>query len=235
MSKLYILLLSSLLLSGCGARTYATRDVNQPVLATHRTVAILPFEVELDRLRTQDILYHGTSDPTPEQIAQRQQQWTESQRQAREALAYELQRCLHNQVQTMRGQGSRSVAFQPVRETNQRLRAAGITYDNLFEHSMTELQQALGVDAVLSGAATLYQPMPNGVAVAAHLLSNTPLLLGGPLTGNVTTANLTVHDCRSGEMVWRFNYERTGSTTVPTADALVKQLLRPAAKTFPYR
>ncbi|UOR05172.1 hypothetical protein MUN82_19820 [Hymenobacter aerilatus] len=235
MIRAYILLISSVLLGGCSARTYATRDVNQSVLATHRTVAILPFEVELDRLRTQDIVYHGTGNPTPEQIAQRQQQWTEEQRQARETLAYDLQRSLHNQVQTAKKRGSYPVVFQSVGDTNERLRAAGITYDNLFEHSMTELQQALGVDAVLSGSATLYQPMPNGVAVAAHLLSNTPLLLGGPLTGNVVTANLTVHDCRSGELVWRFNYERTGSTTLPTAEALVKQLLRPATKTFPYR
>lgn len=235
MMRLRILLIGSVLLSGCGARTYATRDVNQPVLTAHRTVAILPFEVELDRLRGQDMVYQGTGPVTPEQIAQREQQWLESQRQARKSLAYGLQNRLQDQLRISVGKGSYTVAFQPVRETNERLRAAGITYDDLFEHSMAEIQQALGVDAVLSGTALLRQPLPNGVAVAASLLNNTPLLLGGPLTGNVTAATLTVHDCRTGDLVWRFTYEQTGSATVPSAEALVKQMLRPAAKTFPYQ
>ena len=216
------LLLGGLLLSSCGSRSSVTTDVNQAALAAHRTVAILPFEVSLKRLRGADIrLQHP---PTPAE-------WRQEKQRERREMAYDLQTQLREALR-QQNHDEYTVQFQPVSETNRRLRAAGISYDSLFAQPVPALRRALGVDAVLWGRAVLYQPLPNGVAVAARLLGSAPLLGNGPLNGNDTRADLTIHDGRTGALVWRLAYRRSGAVLPPAE--LARALVKSSVKTFPY-
>ena len=222
----YALLLGGLLLSGCGNRSSVTTNVDQPALAAHRTVAILPFAVSLDQLRGADIKLAKPDAPGPTPA-----EWRQKKQQRRQDMAYDLQTQLREALR-QQNHDAYTVQFQPISETNRRLRAAGITSDNLPDKPVLELRTVLGVDAVLSGQAALYQPLPNGVAVAARLLSDAPLLGHGPLNGNDTRASLTIHDCRTGALVWRLDYQRTGAVLAPAA--LAQALVKSSAKTFPY-
>ncbi len=225
------LLFLGLLSASCTRQSYSVTAMDAPALTAHRTVAIMPFDVQLDRLRLRDIRYAGTS-PSAEDIAKRQQQWTAQQQLERRNLGYQLQQQLQLQLQAQRPSRGYTVQFQDVRETNKRLLQAGITYENLLDHSMKELQQALGVDAVLSGQTLLYQPLPNGLNLAARVLLHENLSANVP--SNTATTNLTLHDCRNGRLSWRFDYERAGSASLKP-ERLSKDLVRAASYSFPYR
>ncbi|GAB3232818.1 hypothetical protein GCM10027346_20320 [Hymenobacter seoulensis] len=236
MSRVLLLLLAGWLAASCTPSNYAVRTLDASALTAHRTVAILPFEVTQDRFRMRDLRYLG-SDTTLATQQRVQQDWTAQQQAESQALAYELQQLLYAELQKQRPAAGYTVQLQPVPETNRRLQAAGISYANLPERSMSELQQALGVDAILSGQTDLYQPLPGGLALAARLLLNEPLLATdspSSIPFSQATTNLTVHDCRSGQLTWRFDYDRTGSAALKPAK-LAADLVRRSASDFPYR
>ncbi|WP_226171472.1 hypothetical protein [Hymenobacter lucidus] len=202
------------LLASCSQRVYSTREIVPQALTRHRLVAILPFDVQLARIRLQDI----AAAPDPEK-----------QQEQRRLVAYQLQQELLKQLAERQAKHPYSVQFQNVAETNSRLERAGITYDNLNDHSMAELQAALGVDAILSGETSLFQPLPNGLAVALLVLTDT----GGLAPSEVLT-NVTIHDCQSGELVWKFDHQLIGDLS-PSPATLARVLVRNSARTFPYR
>lgn len=236
MIRLFSGILLLLLVTACAPAHYQARTLNAAALSVHRTVAVLPFEVTQDRIRMRDIRYTG-SDTTRATLQQVQQEWAGEQRRESQAVAYQLQALLQAQLGARQPSGGYAVRFQPVAETNRRLQQAGITYATLPEQSMSQLQQVLGVDAILSGQTDLYQPLPAGLGLAVRVLLNEPLLATGQpsaVANSQATTNLTLHDCRSGELVWRFDYERTGNAALkPTR--LVQDLVRTCAPSFPYR
>lgn len=219
--------------SGCARQTYSTNTLDASALTAHRTVAILPFAVEQDRLRMRDITYAGPN-PTEESIKKYQDNWTAKQREEARAMSYELQRLLYEQLQAQQPTSGYTVQFQDVRETNRLLQQAGITYENLLDHDMSALQKALGVDAVLSGQTLLYQPLPNGLNLAARVLLEGNGVVTSQIPSNTATTNLTLHDCRNGQLSWRFDYERAGSASL-NPERLSKDLVKAANRSFPYR
>lgn len=235
MSRLFIGFL--LLLMACApAAHFSSRTLEASVLSAHRTVAILPFEVTQDRIRLSDIRYTGT-DTSRATLQRVQQEWYDKQARESQAVAYQLQELLQAQLREQQPKAGYSVQFQEVAETNRRLQQAGITFATLPEQSMSELQRVLGVDAILSGQTDLYQPLPAGMGLAARMLLNEPLLGStepSAIPSSQATTNLTLHDCRSGQLVWRFDFERTGTATLkPTR--LTQELVRTSAESFPYR
>jgi hypothetical protein len=93
----------------------------------------------------------------------------------------------------------------------------------------------LGVDAVLSGQTMLYQPLPNGLGLAARILLNQPIVGNQSVvpTSQATT-NLMLYDCRGNQLAWRFDYEGTGNAALKP-ERLAQELVRAAAPGFPYR
>ncbi|WBO83691.1 hypothetical protein [Hymenobacter yonginensis] len=229
-----LLLAATLLLAaGCARHTFRDTMVEAPALTTHRTVAIMPFEVALDRLRLRDIRYAGpTPDLSEAGLRRVQQEWTAAQQRDARQLGYQLQRLVLAQLVAQQPARGYTVAFQDVQETNRRLLAAGISYENLPEHSMEELRQVLGVDALLSGQTLLYQPLPNGLNLAARVLLPSELPIAIP--SNSATTNLMLHDCHSGHLLWRFDYARAGSSSLKP-ERLSKDLVHAVAPSLPYR
>lgn len=222
-SCLFFLLLGGLL--GWQPGQAAAQTFEAAALASHKVVAVLPFEATLEGLRMRDLRHLGTADTM-----------SAAQQQEARKVAYQMQVLLYLELLGHQPRHGYQVQFQPVAETNRRLQAAGITYANLASQSMSQLRQALGVDAVLSGQVLLYQSVPKGLGLAVRLLSNEPLLFSNQpsaVTPSQTTANLTLHDCQSGRLAWRFDFARTGPNALKPV-RLAPRLVREALPVFPY-
>jgi hypothetical protein len=231
MSSIKPFLLAGLLLvvavfsSGCARRSFQGRALAPTALAAHRTVAILPFAVELERLR--DVAVHAGS-------------WSDAShppgstlesglRAERQQMGYQLQAALQVELMRQQVQHPSTVAFQNPAETNQRLARAGITYESLPTRSMAELRAALGVDALLTGHTSMHQLLPGGVSIAVFVLSNNT----NPMADNSVRTYLDIYDTQNGQLVWQFDHELRGKPSVSPA-ALAKELVRNMGAAFPY-
>src|SRR5690349_9837717 len=84
--------------AACSQRVYSAKELVPEALTRHKLVAILPFEVKLDRIRMQDITYAGTGMPSETTIEQHRKNWEEKQLSQRREVAYQLQQELLNQL-----------------------------------------------------------------------------------------------------------------------------------------
>ncbi|HEX8427715.1 hypothetical protein [Hymenobacter sp.] len=230
----FLLILCVSLLASCAPGRSTIQTLNGTALATHRTVAILPFEVEQDRLLLDDINYAGT-DTTLATQQRIKQEWAARQQQKSRQIAYQLQELLYAQLEAQKPSRGYTVQFQEVRETNRLLQQAGITYENFPDHTLKEVQQALGVDAVLSGQTMLYQAMPGIVGLAARLMVNEPLVDNQQSIVPISqaTTSLMLYDCRANQLAWRLDFERAGNVALNPA-RLAQDLVRAALSDFPY-
>ncbi|MBF9222823.1 DUF4136 domain-containing protein [Hymenobacter ruricola] len=222
-----ILLMLSLWLAGCARRSHQAEALAPAALAAHRTVAILPFAVELERLR--DLAKHAgvwARDSAARPLGSTLESGLQAERRQ---MGYLLQAAL--QAELMRQQAQRPITstFQNPAETNQRLARAGITYESLPTRSMAELRAALGVDAVLTGQTSMHQLLPGGVSIAVFVLSNG----SNPMADNSVRTALDIYDTQSGQLVWRFDHELHGKPSTSPA-ALAKALVRDMKDDFPY-
>ncbi|MBD2721642.1 hypothetical protein [Hymenobacter armeniacus] len=214
-------------LLGCARRSFEGQALAPAALAAHRTVAILPFAVQLERLR--DVVAHAgvwARDSAARPLGSTLENGLLAERRQ---MGYQLQAAL--QAEFMRQQAERpaTCTFQNPAETNQRLARAGITYENLPTRSMAELRAALGVDAVLAGQTTMHQLLPGGVSIAVFVLSNG----ANPMADNTVQTALDIYDTQTGQLVWRFDHELRGKPST-SAVALAKALVRDMKGEVPY-
>ncbi|RYY18271.1 MAG: hypothetical protein EOO36_08590 [Cytophagaceae bacterium] len=227
----FLFLLVRVLVAGV-PRLAAAQTLDAAALAGHHTVAVLPFEVSVDGLRLHYLRYYIGIDST---AATQQHLSAEQQQEARQA-AYQMQALVHRQLLKKQPRHGYRVQFQALAETNRRLQAAGITYENLTSQPMDQMRQVLGVDALLSGQVLLYQSVPKGLGLAIRILSSEQLLLPNQpsaLAPSQTTASLAVFDCRGDRLAWRYDFARTGPNALKPA-RLAPRLVRAALPTFPY-
>lgn len=212
-------------------RHAAAQVPDTAALASHRTVAVLPFEVTLDGLRLRYLPYYMGTDST----AATQQKLSAEQQQEARQVAYQMQQGVADQLLKQQPKHGYRVQFQPVAETNQRLQAAGISYDNLLSQPMSRLRQVLGVDAVLSGQVMLFQAVPKGIGLAVRVLSADPIFpnQNSGLAPSQTTANLALFDCQRDHLVWRYDFARTGPNALKP-ERLAPRLVKAALPVFPY-
>jgi hypothetical protein len=208
-----------LLLTACVERVYSVRTNATAVLRTHRSVAVLPFDVRIERPWLSRFTYADLG--TTEAEFKRQQKAEISE------LAYSLQTELLAQLQRRRG----TVQYLSAAETNQRLTAAGIPPDSIAYRSTEELQRVLAVDAVLAGDTRVVQPLP-GPLVA--LLFFAPPTTYDDIEPNRLISRLALYDGRSGQLAWRFDHEQIGNARV-VPRALARDLVKRAASSWPYR
>jgi hypothetical protein len=231
MRYLFLFLLVSVL-AAWRPQCAAAQVPDTSALASHRTVAVLPFEVTLDGLRLRYMPYYMGVDST----AATQHKLSAEQQQEASQVAYQMQQAVAEQLLKQQPPKGYRVQFQPVAETNRRLQAAGITYDNLLSQPMSQLRQVLGVDAVLSGQVMLYQAVPKGLGLALRILSDEPLLASNQpsaLASSQTTASLALFDCQRDRLVWRYDFARTGPNALKPA-RLAPRLVQAALPAFPY-
>ncbi len=121
-----------------------------------------------------------------------------------------------------------TVNFQDVSKTNSILSSYGISYEELRLKSKDEICQLLGVDAVVSGKATMSKPMSDGAAIAVGLL------VGAWGSTNSVNTTITIHEGNAGDLMWKYDYAASGSVG-SNRQSLTNALMRNSSKKFPYK
>ena len=219
--RVLLLVSTSTFLLGCGRRSFQGQVLDPAAAATHRTAAILPFGVELNRLRDVTLGVHAGK-------------WSDSifDRRLlvkRRQLGYQLQAALQAQLRRQQLRPAPTVTFQDPAETNQRLARAGIPYDSLATCSLAQVRAALGVDALLVGHTSVDQLLPGSLSLVVFVLSDHT----NPMAENKASTHLALYDSQSGQLVWQFDHELRGKLSVRPR-ALAKKLVRTMQGTFPY-
>lgn len=209
MKQMLFAALASILLVSCGPQIYKSTDFNN-ALAKHRTVAILPAEVSI-QLRPN----------------QAKGMTTEQMEDMRQKTAYDVQEKMQGWFLRRSDKFNYTVTFQDVIKTNSLLKQAGIAYADLSTTDRSKLAKLLGVDAVMQDRLNMEKPMSEGAAVAVGLL------IGAWGNTNKVATTINIHDGISGNLLWKYDYEASGSVGSSTT-RLVDALMRNATKKFPY-
>jgi hypothetical protein len=209
--KKYLLLTVTLVgvLMSCGPKIYKSASFDN-ALAKHKTVAVLPADVTV-QLRPNE-----AKKLTTEQIADMAQK-----------TGYDIQDKMYSWFLRRSDKFQYTVSFQDVNRTNALLKDAGITYADLATKDRAEIAKILKVDAVLQNRSRMEKPMSEGAAVAVGLL------VGAWGNTNKVETTINIHDAQSGNLLWKYDYEASGSVGSSTTK-LVDALMRNAAKKFPY-
>ena len=197
------------LIAGCGPQIYVANDFSS-ALAKHKTVAILPAEVTM-KLRPNE-----AKKITPEQL-----------KDLTDKTAYDVQDKMYGWFLRRENKYHYTVTFQDINQTNARLKDAGIAYEDLRSKDRAALAKILGVDAVMQGKIISDKPMSEGAAVAVGLL------IGAWGNTNSVQTAISIHNGQNGELLWKYDYEASGSVGSST-NKLVDALMRNASKKFPY-
>jgi hypothetical protein len=203
------LAIAALLLFSCGPKIYQSSNFSS-ALAKHKTVAILPAEVNM-QLRPNEA----------KKISQEQLEDLITK------TGYDIQEKMYGWFLRKGDKYNYTVKFQDVTKTNALLKDAGISYSDLKTTDRAKLAKLLGVDAVLQDRTTMEKPMSEGAAVAIGVL------VGSWGATNKVQTTINIHDGNSGDLLWKYDYQASG-TVGSSSTQLVDALMRNASKKFPY-
>ena len=172
--------------------------------ASHRNIAIMPPTVSIAASRNM----------TAE--AMKEAQKTESINFQQEIYAFMLKR---------KGQGKFFVNIQDVETTNAIIAKATKDGDILTTADYCEL---LGVDGLITSNFAMSKPMSAGAAAALYVVT------GGIGATNTVTTTLSIKDCSSAQLIWKYDYKYSGGLGSSPA-SLVEGLMRNASNRMPYR
>jgi hypothetical protein len=211
MKKTVLLSLCAILvLASCGPTIYKSADFDN-ALARHKLVAILPADVTI-QLRPNEA----------KKITAEQNQETEQK------TGYDIQDKMYSWFLRRSDKYHYTVAFQDINKTNALLKQAGINYADLNAKDRSEIAKILGVDAVIQDRSKMDKPMSAGAAVVVGAL------IGAWGATNQVTTTINIHDGKTGNILWKYDYQASGSVGSSTTN-LVDGLMRNASKKFPYR
>jgi hypothetical protein len=209
MKRIIGFMILAVLFMSCGPRIYTSKEFTT-ALSKHRTVAILPADVTMQLRPNQQRAM--TADQVSELVSQ---------------TGMDIQEKMYGWFLRRSDRFNYTVKFQDVTRTNSLLKAAGISYDDLRTTDRTKLARILGVDAVLQNRAILEKPMSDGAAVAVGVV------FGVWGNTNKIQTNIDIHDGRSGDLLWKYQFEVAGSVGT-SVTRLVNAQLRNASRKFPY-
>jgi len=209
MKKIITALTVLVIFASCGPTIYKAQNFDDQT-ASHKTVAILPAEVNI-QLRPNEM-----KKTTPEQISQ-----------AKENTGKDIQDKMYSWFLKRSDKFKYTVSFQDISKTNALLNQADISYNSMVTKTKEELCQLLGVDAIISSRAAMKKPMSEGAAIAVGVL------LGSWGSTNDVQTSINIHEGKKGELIWKYDYNVTGSVGSST-DRLVNALMRNASRKFPY-
>ncbi|SRR5579871_9899 len=198
------------LIVACGPTIYKSQEFDS-ALARHKTVAILPADVSM-KLRPNEAKKY-----TANQVLDMEQK-----------TGYDIQDKMYSWFLRRSEKYHYTVTFQDVSRTNALLKQAGIEYNDLIAKDRAELAKILGVDAVIQNRTQMDKPISTGGAIVLAAV------IGFGATTNHVTTTINIHDGKSGNLLWKYDYEASGSLGSST-DNLVDALMRNASKKFPYK
>jgi hypothetical protein len=205
--KLFALTLA-LMASGC-AKIYTAPNA-EDALAVHKEIAVLPAIVSI------------TSAKKVEAEAIKNQQLQQGKVFQDHIYEWMLRRKQQERV---------TAKLQNVQSTNAKLSEAGYL-DKLALTEPARVCEALGVDGYLTTTFNIDKPMTEGAAVAIYAVT---ALMGSGVSANTNEvkASVSVHDCKSNELMWRFDRSIDGSLG-SSPERMVNYLMKRASKRLPY-
>ncbi|WP_299820492.1 hypothetical protein [uncultured Pontibacter sp.] len=209
MKKILLFALICFTFASCGPEIYQAASFKE-VKNSHKIVAIMPFEVTIESRR----LPKGV---TAEMVQDQQRDY-----------GYGIQSDVYGYLLKQMSKDKYTVNFQDVSKTNSILSSYGISYEELRLKSKDEICQLLGVDAVVSGKATMSKPMSDGAAIAVGLL------VGAWGSTNSVNTTITIHEGNAGDLMWKYDYAASGSVG-SNRQSLTNALMRNSSKKFPYK
>ena len=209
LSKTIIICCSLILVSCATGPKYLIENFSE-YQEQHETVAILPVEVTISlanqpRGITQDDLDRKAKD---------------------DSLTY--QRLLHTYLIQQFGKGKYTIRFMDVEDTNTILRrSSSFDESGRVNKTKVELGELLKTDALLSTSMYISKPMSDGGAIVTGLLF-------GVGSANKADINVSIHDTKSGVLLW--NYENTlEGAAFTNSNNLIRSLVSSVSSTFPYK
>ncbi len=209
--KPYIFLVCAVLLYiSCGPKIYKAPDFTRQTRG-HKIVAILPSDVTI-RLRPNQAAKY-----TQEQLLSMEKE-----------TGFEIQNAIYLWLLKRSVKYEYTVKFQDVNKTNAKLKDLNIGVDELPSYDLQKLANELQVDALISNSTYMDKPMSEGAAIVVGAL------LGSWGATNKVKTNISINDADSGELLWKYDYQFSGSIG-STPDNLVTSLMRNASRKFPYQ
>lgn len=212
MTKLFKLfaVFAFLLFTACSTATIYTKPEFSNVTNTHKTIAILPFTVNIDSK-------HQSKEFTLE-VAKKSER----------DEAYMFQQQIYSQFLKRQAQGKYTVEFQDADQTNAVLAQYGITYENISSCTKSDIAHKLGVDAVISGTIRRSKPMSSGGAIALGVL------FGSWGSTNRVDITINLHNGSNNDLLWKYDHQASG-TIGSSPEELAKSLMNSISKQFPYK
>ena len=215
MQKVLALMLSFVLgaaqLVAAQTREIYTNPKFRDLAKDHKTLAVLPFAVEL-QLRPNEVTKNGG----PEGVARLE---------AREGLS--VQSALQSYFLKRKAENDLTVDIQDAARTNALLAQKGVTPATVASFTPEQLAALLGVDGVISGTFASSQPMSGGAAIALSLAVG----FSGPT--NTGKLAITINDGKTGELLWKYDKSLSRGLGSDT-NSIVTAIMRKASRQFPY-
>jgi hypothetical protein len=206
LNRVVCVFLTIILFASCGPTIYKSAGFDN-TKRTVKVIAIVPYTVSIDSKR----LPKGVT--------------IETLKESQEKTGYDMQNATYTWL--LQRQNEYTVKFQDVDQTNAILKKNNLNIDNVYSQDRGELCKILGVDAIITGKATMSRPMSDGAAIALTFL------VGAWGATNNTTVSLAIHD-QTSNLLWKYDYQVAGAIGSNT-ESLTKFLMKNASKKFPYR
>lgn len=180
----------------------------QQLVASHKTVAILPFKASISYKRL------------PKNFD------AQTNRDEEKKLGSSLQSGMYTYL--LRKSNDYTVTVQDVERTNILLKQNEV-FDKIDEMNPDALAKILGVDAVIKCAYAYEKTSSEGLAIAKTLLI-------GFGTGKVASGEITmnVYNGTDGDLLWRF-YKEMNEDVMSSANAVMERMMRKVGRNFPYQ
>lgn len=146
-----------------------------------------------------------------------------------ETEGYNLQRSFYTYFITRKPKKVNwTVEIQKYEETNEKLKNAGIEYEEIVNTPKDNLAEILGVDAIFFCHIKKLRTISDGAAVALNFFVGY-----GGYTGNIEIQT-TIYDGSSGEMMWQYK-RRLPTSYWGLSDFLVDNIMKATVNKFPYK
>lgn len=189
-----------------GKEVYSSPKLTSEI-AKHKTVAILPFNVNITYKRLPK-----NYDDNANKADQK-------------SMSTSLQSSMYTFL--LRKQSDYSVNFQDVERTNVLLKQAGV-YDKMDEITEDSLCKILKVDAAIKCKYAFEKTSSEGAAIAKTVLF-------GSLGSKTGSGGLTMqlYNGTDGDLLWRF-YKVMDDNVFQSTDVVIEHMMRKVARNFPY-
>ncbi|KAA3440448.1 hypothetical protein [Rufibacter hautae] len=219
--RIALLVIVTMIVVGLGSCNHSRNMYTSPAFATaakhHKTIAILPFDVQVGLRPSQ------MRKMTPEQLYA-----LELQHGRAVQSAFQI-----HFLQKVNKDGEK-IAVQDVNQTNAILKEHDIQPEEIPNYLPSELAQMLGVDAVMVGSLTTEKPVSTAVAaaVAIYTFLYTPYVGSAGPTNSGNTM-MKIYDGASGDLLW--SYDKTLSRGIGSdTHNIIKAITRKATRQNPY-